>query len=129
MNLLLDTHVAIWAVAAPQKIPKAVADMVADEENRVFISVAGIWEIAVKYALGKASAPPFSGKRALTMFGAVGFETLDIRAQHVVVMDELPRLHGDPFDRIMLAQALTEPMRLITHDKQLGAHSDTIISW
>lgn len=129
MNLLLDTHVAIWAVALPGKLPISIARLIADESNVLHVSVASIWEIAVKYALGRASAPPFSGREALEIFEGFGLTVLDIGARHVILMDELPRLHADPFDRIMLAQALAEPMHLVTHDSQLAAYSDTIIAF
>jgi PIN domain nuclease of toxin-antitoxin system len=88
-----------------------------------------ILEISIKYRLGKRSAPPLSGAQALSAFRDAGYAPLDVRPEHAAAVGELPLLHGDPFDRLLAAQAIVEPMRLVTHDKKLAAYSDTTITW
>lgn len=129
MKLLLDTHIAIWAITEdPRLSPKALA-LIEDRDNQIVISAASVWEIAIKHALRRSSpnAVPFSSADALHFFRDAEFELLDISPAHAVAVETLPRLHADPFDRILIAQALTEPLRLLTDDAQVAAYSDTII--
>lgn len=127
MRLLLDTHVAIWAASDSDKLPTLVEDMITDRANEVFVSAVTIWEIAIKYPLGKRNAPPFPSRDAMKLFAEIGFITLPITAQHAAAVESLPLLHGDPFDRLLVAQALTEPLRLITHDASVVAYSGSFI--
>ena len=129
MRLLLDTHVAIWALAESARLPASVADLVADPANDVFVSIASVWEIAIKRALGKRSAPPLSARDAVGRFGEVGFVLLPISAEHAAAVETLPPLHGDPFDRILVAQALAEMLRIVTHDAQVAAYDGSSIHW
>lgn len=129
MRLLLDTHVAIWAISQPSVLPGRIRSLIADPDNSPHISAASILEISIKYRLGKRSAPPLSGTQALLAFREAGYALLDVRPEHAAAVGELPLLHGDPFDRLLAAQALVEPMRLMTHDKKLAAYSDTTITW
>lgn len=103
--------------------------MLADPSNRAHVSPVSIWEIAIKHRLAKPSAPPFSGRDATAHFRRAGYATLPLTEAHAAAVDDLPLLHGDPFDRLLVAQALTEPMRLVTADKQLAAYSDNVIAW
>jgi PIN domain nuclease of toxin-antitoxin system len=90
--------------------------------------VVSVWEIAIKFALRKRrGAPPFSGADALIHFRAAGYELLNVAPEHAVAVEALLPLHADPFDRMLIAQALYEPMRLITADIALAAYSETII--
>ena len=128
MKLLLDTQVAIWAVVSPVRISVSARDYLADERNEAFVSVVSLWEIAIKFALGKRQgAPPFSGTDALLHFRAAGFEILSIAPEHAIAVETLPPLHADPFDRLLIAQALHEPMRLMTADAKMAAYNGTII--
>ena len=104
MNLLLDTHVALWAIT----------------------DAANIWEIAIKHALGKGDMP-ISGQDAMRYFKEAGYRFLAIEAEHAIAVEDLPLHHHDPFDRILVAQALVEPKRLMTHDSLVALYSDTII--
>lgn len=97
-----------------------------DPDNDVSVSTASVWEIAIKHALGR-SGIPFSATAALAYFRQAGYLLLDIKPEHAVAVESLPMLHGDPFDRMLIAQAVTEPVRLLTHDHVLGAWSDTVI--
>ena len=127
MRLLLDTHIAIWALTERDKLSAAARDLIADPANMIYVSAASVWEISIKFAIGKKDAPPFSGKDAISYFREAGYKLLVITAEHAAAVGELPRIHGDPFDRLIIAQALSEPMRLLTHDKLVAGYSDSII--
>lgn len=129
MRLLLDTHVAIWALVSPDLIPDRIADLIADPENDIYVSAASIWEIGIKFALGKPSAPPFSARDAISYFTEAGFISLPVIAAHAAAVEELPPIHADPFDRILIAQAFSEPLRLISHDAKVAAYGTAVISW
>lgn len=126
MNLLLDTHVALWAIADNPKLPKKAREMIESPKSSVWISAATIWEIAIKYSLGRGDMP-VSSQDALHYFRESGYRFLPVEPEHAVAVENLPSHHHDPFDRILVAQALVEPMRLITHDPMLARYSDTII--
>lgn len=126
MNILLDTHVALWAITDSPRLRAPARDLIASSTNQVWISAATIWEISIKHALGRGDMP-VSGSEALRYFNASGYRMLPVEAEHAVAVETLPAHHQDPFDRILVAQALTEPMRLITHDATVARYSDTII--
>lgn len=129
MRLLLDTHVALWAVVDDPALPRDIRALIADPANAIAVSVASVWEIAIKRALakGRANDMPISASRALAYFGEAGFLILNISADHAAGVEDLPRLHSDPFDRLLIAQARREPMRLLTHDAQLRAYGDMVL--
>jgi len=131
MRLLLDTHVALWAIADSPNLPAKIRDLIADPANVVTVSVASIWEISIKRALarGLPNDMPISGTEAIKYFRMAGYALLDISPGHAAAVEQLPNLHGDPFDRMLVAQALAEPLRLLTHDAKVAAYSDTIIQF
>ena len=126
MNLLLDTHVALWAIADSPKLPPKARELIASPRTNVWISTASIWEIAIKHSLGRGDVP-ISAQDALRYFSESGYRRLPIEAEHAVAVEDLPAHHHDPFDHILVAQALVEPMRLMTHDALVALYSDTII--
>jgi PIN domain nuclease of toxin-antitoxin system len=95
----------------------------------VLISAASIWEIAIKHSLNRTGPDrmPYSGAAAIERCQASGFEFLAITPRHAAAVGSLPDLHGDPFDRLLIAQALTEPLILLTRDRAVSAYSDTIV--
>ncbi|MCP4636440.1 MAG: type II toxin-antitoxin system VapC family toxin [Methyloversatilis sp.] len=123
---MLDTHVALWAITDSPRLRAPARDLIASSSNQVWISAATIWEISIKHTLARGDMP-VSGSEALRYFNASGFRMLPVEAEHAVAVETLPAHHQDPFDRILVAQALTEPMRLITHDATVARYSDTII--
>ena len=129
MRLLLDTHVALWAVVDDPRLPAHAAALIADLTNEVFVSVASLWEIAIKHALarGGPNDMPLSAQEALGYFRGAGYELLDIASAHAVAVEALPMLHADPFDRMLVAQALTVPLRLLTRDVRVARYSDTVM--
>jgi len=126
LNLLLDTHVALWAITDNPKLSQKARELILSPRNNVWISAANIWEIAIKHALGKGDMP-ISGQDAMRYFNKAGYRFLAIEAEHAIAVEDLPLHHHDPFDRILVAQALVEPMRLMTHDSLVAVYSDTII--
>lgn len=126
MNLLLDTHIALWAITDSKKLPQQARDLIQSPKTTVWVSAANVWEIAIKYSLGRGEMP-VSSKDAVRYFQESGYRFLHIEAEHTIAVEDLPAHHQDPFDRILVAQALVEPMRLITHDPMVALYSDTII--
>jgi PIN domain nuclease of toxin-antitoxin system len=121
VRVLLDTHLLLWALAQPAKLTAAARKQI--EAADVYASAASIWEISIKSALGKLEADP-----AAVMAGLepAGFSVLPITGEHAARVAKLPALHKDPFDRMLVAQALTEPMLLLTNDSVLPAYGSFI---
>jgi PIN domain nuclease of toxin-antitoxin system len=127
LRLLLDTHVALWAVSDHERLPAASHDLISDEANEVFVSVASVWEIAIKHGLPIPRRKiSISSEEAVALFRQVGFTLLPISADHATAVETLPPIHGDPFDRLIVAQALTQPLVLLTRDTLVARYSDTI---
>lgn len=126
MNLLLDTHVALWAITDSPRLPQKARELIQSPKTTVWISAASVWEIAIKHTLGRGDMP-VSGQNAERYFRESGYRFLAIEARHAVAVEDLATHHQDPFDRILVAQALVEPMRLMTHDPMVALYSDTII--
>jgi PIN domain nuclease of toxin-antitoxin system len=118
MRLLLDTHVFLWAVAGNRRL-KPATRLYLSQAEAVYVSAASIWEIAIKSRLGKIDADPAALARAIE---ESGFQELAVSARHAAAVASLPLHHTDPFDRILLAQAFTDPLRLVTADSALTAY-------
>lgn len=100
--------------------------MIESPKSSVWISAATVWEIAIKHSLGRGDMP-VSSQDALRYFRESGYRFLSVEPEHAAAVEDLPAHHADPFDRILVVQALVEPMRLITHDPMVARYSDTII--
>ena len=129
MRLLLDTHVALWAITDDASLSRRALELIAEPANQVTISAATLWEIGIKYRLARKGQGrmPISAAEALGYFQASGYDLLAISPAHAVAAADLPALHADPFDRMLVAQSLEEPLRLLTHDALVAAYSDSII--
>lgn len=125
MRILLDTHILLWALGQPAKLPAAARALLEDPGNEVLFSAASIWEIAIKAQAGRFG---FSVSPAEIAAAAVesGFDELPVRAAHAAAVHELPLHHRDPFDRLLLAQAIGEPARLLTVDRALAKYSELV---
>ena len=121
MRLLLDTHLLLWAMAASRKLPKAVKSQLLDPNNEVHYSAASLWEVAIKHDLRRKDfrIDPDSLLGALR---ASGFLELPVTAAHAVAVTRLPPIHKDPFDRLLVAQGMSEPMALLTNDAVLAGY-------
>lgn len=126
MNLLLDTHVALWAITDDSKLSAKARELIVAPRTNVWVSAVSLWEISIKHSLGRGDMP-VSGSEALAYFNQAGYNILAIEAEHTVAVEGLPSHHQDLFDRLLVAQALVEPMRLMTHDEVVAKYSDAII--
>ena len=120
MNLLLDTHVLLWALDNDPLLSPAARNAIIDGNNIVFVSAATAWEIAIKKALGKLRAPTSNYLEELRRHR---FTPLDITSEHALAVEELPPHHADPFDRLLVAQAQIEKLTLITRDSRIQAYN------
>ena len=126
MNLLLDTHVALWAITDDPKLTAKARELILAPRTIIWISAVSVWEISIKHSLGKADMP-VTGQEALHYFRQAGYRFLAIEPEHAIAIEDLQLIHHDPFDRLLVAQAFAEPMRLMTHDITVARYSDTII--
>jgi Uncharacterized protein conserved in bacteria len=124
-RFLVDTQLLLWNVYGSRKLPAPVARLFRDGRDQFFYSAASLWEIAIKAARGRKD---FTADTAAIreQLEENGFHELPVSAQHAVALSLLPPIHGDPFDRMLVAQAITEPMALITTDERLAAYPGTI---
>jgi PIN domain nuclease of toxin-antitoxin system len=124
MNLLLDTHMLLWTAAGT--LPKKAARMVVNENNTLYFSPASIWEIGIKKGLGRND---FKVDPEILRRGLLdnNYQDLPITSLHVLAINDLPRIHKDPFDRILLAQAKAEGISLLTSDKALQRYPGPVI--
>ena len=125
MRLLLDTHVLLWALAEPERLSPQVREWLVSPANDVMFSAANIWEIAIKAQIGRLSLA-VTVEEIVEAALASGFRELPIRAVHAAAVYRLLLHHRDPFDRILVAQAITEPARLLTVDATLARYSELV---
>ena len=125
MVLLLDTHVLLWALDAPERLPPGAIAQLESPETAVYFSAASIWEIAIKTTLGKIdfTYPPEAIAQAAR---DTGFVELPVRAEHGAMVARLPLHHRDPFDRLLIAQALLLPAQLVTADAALVPYTELV---
>ena len=124
-RFLVDTQLLLWNVYGSRKLPARVARLFQDGRHRFFYSAASLWEIAIKASRGRADFTA-DAEAIRNTLERNGFDELPITAQHAVALTRLPPIHGDPFDRMLVAQAVVEPMALITTDERLAAYPGTI---
>ena len=125
MLTLLDTHLLLWAAAGSDRLPAQARLLIEDPDRPCVFSVVSLWEIVVKSAIGRAD---FSVDARALRNGllANGYVELDVRAQHALALADLPALHRDPFDRMLVAQARAEGMTLLTVDHQVADYGDSV---
>ena len=121
MKLLLDTHLLLWAAGQPERLSAPARQLLDDPRNELLFSAASLWEVAIKSALGREE---FRVEPRLLRRGLLdnGYTELPITSQHAVNVGSLPPLHRDPFDRLLLSQALCEGITLLTGDAQLARY-------
>jgi PIN domain nuclease of toxin-antitoxin system len=125
MKVLLDTQIALWALTDSPRLSANAREWILDAGNTLFFSAASIWEIAIKHRLARGDMP-VSGDEAARLFREAGYIELPVTAAHAAATEKLPAHHADPFDRMLVAQAREEPLRLLTHDRQLLSYGDWI---
>ena len=121
MRLLLDTHILLWATIWPERLSSVARSLLEDTANDLLFSAASVWEVAIKRSLGR---PDFQVDPRLLRRGLLdhGYEELPVTGQHAVAVAILPLLHQDPFDRILIAQAATEGITLLTADPRIARY-------
>jgi len=121
VRVLVDTHLLLWAVASSRRLPKGARSLILDTANEVFYSAASVWEVAIKSALRRRNfkANPTVLVRAL---GQSGFSELPVTAAHAARVAGLPAIHRDPFDRLIIAQAMVEDISVISSDDPFDAY-------
>ncbi|MFI2712920.1 type II toxin-antitoxin system VapC family toxin [Micromonospora sp. NPDC018662] len=122
MSLLLDTHVALWAIAGEPTLDTEFLDRLRHDPD-VFLSPVSLWEITVKQGLGKLAGPPDLAERIRDM----GFQELPVTHAHAICAGRLPPHHRDPFDRMLVAQAVTEHMTLASRDGSIAQYDVDIL--
>jgi PIN domain nuclease of toxin-antitoxin system len=123
--LLLDTHVLLWTLEAPDRLPLDVVAQIESPETTVYFSAASIWEIAIKTAVGKLDFP-YSPEEIAQAARTTGFADLPVSSAHAAKVAQLPLHHRDPFDRLLVAQALLMPAQLLTADSALAPYSELV---
>ena len=128
MRLLLDTHIALWTATDSPRLPREVWKLVSSPEALLYVSVVSLWEVAIKFALqrGAPGDMPISAANLHRLLSRARCEILPVVPAHALELEGMPLLHGDPFDRLLVAQARAEPLRLITSDGRLGAYGAQI---
>jgi PIN domain nuclease of toxin-antitoxin system len=125
MRILLDTHLLLWAMAASRKLPHTVKAQVLDPANDIYFSAASLWEIAIKRGLRRDDFR-IDLDALMAALRESGFLELPIAATHAVGVAQLPPIHKDPFDRLLVAQSMAEPMTLLTNDATLADYWDGV---
>jgi PIN domain nuclease of toxin-antitoxin system len=125
MRLLLDTHVLLWAVSDPVRLGPATRDILEDPDNEVLFSAASIWEIAIKARLGRADFP-LRPEQVAREARITGFLELPVSADVAAQVVDLPLYHRDPFDRLLVAQAMAEPVHFYSADALLARYSELV---
>lgn len=124
MRLLLDTQVFLWSLADDPRLGRATRDLIRTRENDVFVSAVSLWEIAITVSLGKLDCNVSDVRSAIPLSG---FQELPLTGRHAERVANLPWHHRDPFDRMLVAQALVEPLRLVTADRGLMPYGDVVM--
>ena len=125
MRLLLDTYVLLWAPTSTKRLPEVIRRAIEDRENTILFSIASIWEIAIRAAMSKST---FRWDLTVILDEArrIGFDEKPMTSASAIIAAALPTHHKDPFDRLLVGQALSEPARLLTADKILARYSELV---
>ena len=127
MQFIVDTHLLIWAVTDSEKLSTAARKTLSRLNSTYFFSAASVWEIAIK----RRKYPelmPLTSEDARNLFLEAGFRELTVASHHATFVEKLPEIHEDPFDRILIAQAIASSMKLVTHDKTIARYGDFVIT-
>jgi PIN domain nuclease of toxin-antitoxin system len=127
MKLLLDTHLLLWASGQPKKLSRKARTLIEAPDNELFFSAASLWEVVIKRALGRED---FKVDPRLLRRGLLdnGYSELPVASEHVVAVESLPAIHKDPFDRILVAQAIVEGFALLTADSTVAQYGGPVRS-
>lgn len=127
MNLLLDTHVFLWFISADPRLPAAWRDAICDPANQVFLSVVSVWEATIKFQIGKLPLPEPPGLYLPAQRRRHSIATLPLDEESVARLDSLPAHHRDPFDRILVCQAIEHHLTIVTVDSLIEQYGAAIL--
>jgi PIN domain nuclease of toxin-antitoxin system len=125
VRLLLDTQPFLWWIADDGRLPPRPRVSIADGANEVFVSVVSVWEIVVKAGLGRLEVPDPIDRFVMSQLEANGFLALPVTMRHALGLASLPDAHDDPFDRVLVAQAVAEDLTLVTGDRAFADYPVT----
>lgn len=128
MNILLDTHILVWWSDNPQFLSRTAYDFLHDTNNTLFVSIASVWEMQIKISLGKLTPLSPLPEMLHTQQQINGIQILPIELRHVYALAALPPHHRDPFDRLLIAQAQSEAMPLLTADAVFAAYNVSVLN-
>lgn len=131
MRYLLDTHIALWAIADSTKLNDELIKKLQDTDNEVYYSIVSVWEIAIKHAINPLNMP-ISEEEFVDLCDKVGFTRLDIEPEHIYAIkslhrDDSEKKHNDPFDRLLISQAKIDEMVFITHDELIPGYNEKCV--
>jgi PIN domain nuclease of toxin-antitoxin system len=124
MKIIIDTHILLWWASNDRHLPVKARRLIENRANKISVSVASIWEIAIKQALGRID---IDLKELEEVIIANDFEPLSVKLHHAISVSELPPHHNDPFDRMLVAQCQAETAYLLTHDEQLRKYGKVVM--
>lgn len=127
MNILLDTHVLLWAASEPERLQPRARELLLDDDNRLLFSSASIWEVAIKSRLGRHDFQ-VDARRFGRLLLAHGYQEIAISSEHALTASELPDHHKDPFDRMLIAQARVEGCSLLTVDTAMACYGRPVVT-
>ncbi len=127
MKLLLDTQCWLWWFAQPERLNEEVITQIDDESNELWLSVASVWEMGIKVAIGKLPLPEPLDSYVSSRMVQLGAQSLSITASHAILASALPLHHRDPFDRMLIAQAIAEDMMLVSADPMFRQYEVSMI--
>jgi PIN domain nuclease of toxin-antitoxin system len=122
MRYLLDTHAYLWQVDGSPDLSPAARNIIADDANTIYLSIASLWELAIKVSIGKLQIERTVLELASTIPAMYGYEALQITPQHLHTLSRLPFHHRDPFDRLLVAQSVVEYLTILSNDDALDAY-------
>jgi PIN domain nuclease of toxin-antitoxin system len=127
VKLLLDAHVLLWWLIDDERLPAPVADLIDDPNVHTAVSVVSLWELMIKYMRGRLRLPDDPARVFTEVVDRSGFRVLAAERRHVMALPELPDVHTDPFDRMLVAQALVEGMSIVTADPAISRYPIDVV--
>ena len=131
MNILLDTHILLWSIANSSRVPKELRNIIEDEENNIYFSIVSVWEVAIKNIISNEILP-IDEKKFIDYCDDIGIRELYLKNEHISCLHQLLKKdntpkHNDPFDRLLLAQSMSENLILYTHDKAMIYYNNDLV--
>jgi PIN domain nuclease of toxin-antitoxin system len=127
LKLLLDSNVLLWSIFDRKRLSSKVRRLIEDDAHEIFVSVASVWELSIKVAKGKLAMPGGSIRYVMEQMERTGTKVLPLADKHILRMETLPHHHGDPFDRMIVAQALEEECAILSSDVRMAAYDARVI--